>query len=154
MSNSAPIHRVRRAGFTILEVMVALVIVGITSSITVGKMHQLMIQNRIQRAATTMQNDLEAAFAIAVRNRRPISISWNSSKQQMQVTDRAGTTAFRKTNLGMGSFGLRPQDVSFSRTGLEVYPDGLANDTLTITIRRNGNIKLVRMSRAGLVLVQ
>jgi hypothetical protein len=54
----------------------------------------------------------------------------------------------------MGSFGLRSKDVTFSRSPVEVYPDGLANDTLTITIRRAGNIKLVRMSRAGLVLVQ
>jgi len=137
-----------------LEVMVALVIVGVTSSITVGKIHLLMIQTRIQRAATSVQNDLEAAFALAGRNRRPIRISWNSSTQQMAVTDRAGTTAFRHTNLDMGSYGLRPKDVSFSRSPVEVYPDGLANDTLTITIRRSGNIKLIRMSRAGLVLIQ
>jgi Tfp pilus assembly protein FimT len=134
--------------------MVALVIVGITSSITVGKIHQLMIQNRIQRAATTVRNDLEAAFALAVRNRRPIHVTWNSATQQMYVSSRDGLTTFRKTNLGIGSFGLRTKDVAFSRSTLEVYPDGLANDTLTITIRRSGNIKLVRTSRSGLVVVQ
>jgi Tfp pilus assembly protein FimT len=137
-----------------LEMMVALVIIGITSSITVGKMHLLMIQNRIQRAATSVQNDLEAGFALAVRNHRPIRISWNSTTQQMAVTDRAGTTAFRHTNLGIGSFGLRAKDVRFSRAITEIYPDGLANDTLNITISRSGNIKHVRMSRAGLVLIQ
>ena len=137
-----------------LEVMVALVIVGVTSSITVGKIHLLMIQTRIQRAATSVQNDLEAAFALAGRNRRPIRISWNSSTQQMAVTDRAGTTAFRHTNLGIGSFGLRSRDVIFSRSSIEVYPDGLASDTLAILLRRSGYYKYVRMSRAGLVLIQ
>jgi hypothetical protein len=101
-----------------------------------------------------MQNDLEAAFAIAVRNRRPIRISWNYTTQQMSVTDRAGSTVFRHTDLGMASFGLRSSDVSCSTSLVEVYPDGLASDTMTVTISRSGATKLVRMSRAGLVLIQ
>ncbi len=91
-----------RSGFTLLETVVVLVIVGITSSITVGKIHQLMLVTRIQRAATSVRNDMEGAFALAVRNRRPMRISWNSSTQQMTVTDRAGTTVFRRTNLSWG----------------------------------------------------
>ncbi len=134
--------------------MVVLVIVGITSSITVGKIQQLMVQNRIQRAATSVQNDMEAAFAIAVRDHTPIRISWNSSTMQMAVTNRAGTTAFRHTNLGMGAYGLRSADVSFSRSPLEVYPDGLANDTLTITISHTSITRHVRMTRTGMVLIQ
>jgi Tfp pilus assembly protein FimT len=136
-----------------LEMMVGLVIVGITGAITVGKIQQLMVQNRIQRAATVLRNDLEAAFAIAARNRRPIDITWNSTTQQMSLTGRSGTS-YRRTNLTIGQFGLRSQDVVFSRSPVEVYPDGLANDTLTITISRGSNMKLIRMSRAGLVLVQ
>ena len=91
-----------RSGFTLLETVVVLVIVGITSSITVGKIYQLMLVTRIQRAATSVRNDMEGAFALAVRNRRPMRISWNSSTQQMTVTDRAGTTVFRRTNLTHG----------------------------------------------------
>ena len=137
-----------------LEMMVVLVIVGITSSITVGRIERLMVNNRIQRAATAARNDLEAAFAIAARDRRPVRIGWDSTTMSLAVTDRAGTTAFRHTTLGMGGFGLRKRDVRFSTTPLEVYPNGFAQDTLTITIARSGTIKRVRMSRAGLVLVQ
>jgi Tfp pilus assembly protein FimT len=134
--------------------MVVLVIIGVTSSITLGKLNQLMVMTRIQRAAASVQNDMEAAFAIAVRNRRPIRISWNSATQQMTVTDRAGTTVFRRTNLSLGSYGLRSSDVSFSASPIEVYPDGFASDTLSITISRSNITKHVRMSRAGMVRIQ
>ncbi len=73
---------------------------------------------------------------------------------QMGVTNRAGTTAFRHTNLGMGAYGLRSADVSFSSSPVEVYPDGLANDTLTITISHTSITKHVRMTRTGMVLIQ
>ena len=137
-----------------LEMMVVLIIVGITGSVTAGRIHQLMVQNRIQRAASAVRSDLEAAFALAGRNRQPIEITWNSSTMQLGITNRAGTTAFRHTSLGMDAYGLRPQDVQFSASPLEVYPDGLAADTLNITISRGGNSKQVRMSRAGLILIQ
>jgi type II secretory pathway pseudopilin PulG len=134
--------------------MVAIVIVGVTSAIGIGRIQQLIVANRVQRAASAVQNDLEAAFAIAGRDRRPVRISWDASTMALGVTDRAGTTAFRHTTLGMGSYGLRAQDVTFSASPLEVYPNGLAQDTLNITIVRGNASKQVRMTRSGLVLVQ
>lgn len=155
MSNTATSHlRVRRSGFTLIETMVVLVIIGVTSSITVGKVYQMMVWNRISRASTSVQNDLEAAFALAVRNRLPIRVSWASSAQQMSVTNRAGTTTFRRTNLDMGTFGLKSSDVSFSATRVEIFPDGLASDTLTITLSRSSITKRVRMTRTGMILIQ
>src|SRR5215472_13214087 len=136
--------RARRSGFTVLEMMVVLVLVGITTAIALGRIQKLMIMNRIQRAATAAQNDLEAAFAIAGRDRQPIEIQWSTATMSLGVTDRTGTTPFRHTALGMGGYGLRTRDVRFSRTLLEVYPNGLAEDTLNITITRSGITKHVR----------
>jgi prepilin-type N-terminal cleavage/methylation domain-containing protein len=148
------LQRRRRAGFTILEMMVVIVIVGITGTITAGRMHALIIQNRIQRASSAVRNDLEAAFAIAARNRRPIHIEWDASKMQLDVMNRADTTGFRRTTLGMDGYGLRPSDVSFSASPIEVYPNGMASTALTITFSRGGNVKVVNMSRTGLVQIQ
>lgn len=137
-----------------LEMMVVIVIVGITGTMTAGRFHALLVQSRIQRAASAVRNDLEAAFAIAGRNRRPIHIEWNSTTMQLAVMDRSDATAFRHTTLGMDGYGLRPSDVAFSSSPIEIYPNGMASDTLNITISRSGNIKHVRMSRAGLVQIQ
>jgi prepilin-type N-terminal cleavage/methylation domain-containing protein len=152
--SSAPYFRARRAGFTVLEMMVVLVIVGITTAMTAGRIQALMVQNRVQRAATAVQNDIEAAFAIASRDRRPIRISWNQATMQLNVTDRAGTTAFRRTTLGIAGYGLRRTDVAFSSNPIEIYPNGLAQAADTITISKFSYTKRVVMSRSGLVLVQ
>ncbi len=137
-----------------LEMMVVVVIVGITGTMTAGRVHALIIQSRIQRASTAVRSDLEAAFALASRNRRPVHIEWNSSAMQLAVMDRSDVTAYRRTTLGMGGYGLRASDVSFSRSPIEVYPNGMASDTLNITFSSSGSVRHVRMSRAGLVLVQ
>jgi len=136
-----------------LEMMVVIVIVGITGTITAGRVNALIVQSRIQRASTAVRNDLEAAFILAARNRRPIHIEWNSAKMQLVVMDRSDVTAFRRTTLGMGGYGLRSTDVGLSSSPIEVYPNGMASDTLNITFSRSGNVKRIRMSRTGLVQI-
>jgi type II secretory pathway pseudopilin PulG len=136
-----------------IEIVVVLVIVGITSAMSAGRIHELIIQQRIARAATAVQNSLEAAFAIAGRNRHPVRIAWDSVAKQLGVTDRAGTTAYRHTGLGPDPYGLSANSVSFSRSPVEVYPNGLANDTLTITLTAPNLIKRIHMTRSGLVQI-
>jgi hypothetical protein len=71
----------------------------------------------------------------------------------MRVTDRSAATTFRRASLGQDPYGLPAGSVTFSRDTLEVYPDGLANDTLLITLSVSsaGQAKRVWVSRAGLV---
>src|SRR4051812_35642797 len=95
-----------RRGFTLLELVVVLMIAGVVGSISVGRVHAIMVQQRAIRAATTIQNDIESAFAMAGRNRQPIRISWDASRMQMLVTNRAGTRVFRRTGLGRDAYGL------------------------------------------------
>lgn len=142
-----------RSGFTIFELITVLTIAGITAALSAGRFHAVMMQQRVARAATTVQGNLEAAFAIAARNRVPIRIVWNASTMQMGVTDRAGSIYFRKTAFGKDDFGLLPGAVSFTNNPLEVYPNGLAADTLAITISAEGNQRTIVMSRAGMVQV-
>jgi len=44
--------------------------------------------------------------------------------------------------------------VTFSTSPIEVYPNGLANNALVVTLSSNGFTKRLRMSRAGLVNAQ
>jgi prepilin-type N-terminal cleavage/methylation domain-containing protein len=143
----------RAPGFTLLEVLVALIIVGIVSALSAGKFHAIGVQQKVARAAQSAQNDLEFAFTLAARNRQPVRISWNSSKMQMAVTDRAGTTYFRRTPLGK-DYGFSASNVTFSQSPIEVYPNGLANSTLTISITLESSSRTITMSRGGMVRIQ
>jgi prepilin-type N-terminal cleavage/methylation domain-containing protein len=140
-----------RAGYTIIELLVVVAIGGVMAKLSMGKIHDLMSQQRVVHAATSVQNDLEAAFQIAGRNRAPVRIAWDADAQQFSLTNRAGTMVFRKTNLSRQAYGFGRNAVSVSSSPLEVYPNGLAADTLLVTITSNGFTKKLRMSRAGLV---
>jgi prepilin-type N-terminal cleavage/methylation domain-containing protein len=140
-------------GFTLLETLVVLVVVGVVSTISLGKFHTIMVQQRVQRAATVLQTDLQGAFSIANRNRTPVRISWDASNMRMLVTNRAGTTIYRRTPLGQ-AYGLASSNVAFSTSPIEIYPNGLANNTLDVTLSIESSTKHVLMSRAGMVRVQ
>jgi len=127
---------------------------GVVAKMSIGRIHDLMSQQRVSHAATAVQNDLEAAFQIAGRNRQPVRIAWDASVQQLEITDRAGTTFYRRTNLGRQAYGFASNSVTFSTWLVEVYPNGLANNSLLITLSSNGFTKRLRMSRAGLVQAQ
>ncbi len=143
-----------RAGFTLLELMVVVVIMGVVGTMSAGRVHSLIVHQRITRAASSVQNDLEAAFATSGRNRRPVRIAWDSATSQLRVTDRADSRTYRHTSLGRDPYGLGFGAVVVSRPVVEVFPTGLANDTLVVTITLEHITKRVRMSRAGMVQIQ
>jgi prepilin-type N-terminal cleavage/methylation domain-containing protein len=143
-----------RPGFSLLELMVVVVIMGVVGAMSAGRIHSIIVQQRVARAASVVQNDIESAFLTAGRNRRPVRIAWNSASMVMEVTDRAGTRVYRRTGLGRETYGLTSGAVSFSRSPLEIFPTGLANDSLVITFTVENVTKRVHVSRAGLVRVQ
>ena len=127
---------------------------GIITTMSLGKVHTLLSQQRIVHAATSVQNDLEAAFQIAGRNRKPVQITYDSSAQRFTIADRTGSMYYRRTNLSAQAFGFSKTSVGVSRTSVQVYPNGLAEDTLLITLSSNGITKKLRMSRTGLVQIR
>lgn len=147
-----PLHT--RRGFTLLEVMVVLVVSGVVVALSSGKIHDILVQQRVARAATALQNEIEAAFTIAGRNRQPVRITWDSAGQRMLISDRTATTYYRKTTLSQDAYGLSPSSFSSTRSSVDIYPNGLANDSLVITISSSPATKKVRMLRGGVVQVQ
>jgi prepilin-type N-terminal cleavage/methylation domain-containing protein len=146
-----------RHGFSILELVVVLVLVGIVGVISTGRISAMRAEQRVVRSAGVIQTQMEQAFALAGRNHVPMHIVWNSTTMLLRVMDRSEATTYGTTNLSNSGFGLHASEITVSRNSTEVYPNGFANDTLSITIttQRGGTTysKRVRMSRAGLVKV-
>ena len=132
-----------------------LTIVGIVAAITVPKISQVNTQNKVQRAANALQTEVQQAFAIAGRNRQPVQFVWRSDSLQVRVTNRAGTTVYRKTGLGVGSgFALAASEVTVYPTTLTIFPNGIASDTLYMKVAKSGFIRVVRVSRSGMTRLQ
>src|SRR3954469_2235283 len=123
-----------RRGFSILELVVTLVLVGIVAMISGGRITAMRDQQRVTRAASVIQVQLEKSFAIAGRNRQPVEISWNATTLTLSVTNRGGTITYGSAYLGNSNYGLKTGEVTSTATNVEVYPNGLSSGTISITI--------------------
>jgi len=146
-----------RQGFSLMEMLIVVILVGIVMSVATVKVGATITQQRVVRAASTIQTQMEKAYAIAGRNREPMVISFatSASAVKLTVTNRAGNTTYG--DIDFKQLGLINGNVTASSNSVTVFPNGFASDTLSIQVlvTRNGvNYKrIVRMSRAGLVKV-
>lgn len=140
------------SGFSLVEVLVALTIVGIAASLGLPKMYDVANQNRVHRAAQAIQIEVQQSFAIAGRNRSPVTVRWDAGASELRMTDLAGTTTYRR--LSVSGFGLTASDVAVSPAVFTVFPTGFAKDSLVVAISRSTHKRSVHVSRAGMVLVK
>lgn len=135
--------------------MVALTIIGIALALGMPKIQAITNQTKIERAAQALQAETQQAFALAGRNRAPITLRWSAALLQLQTTNLAGTTVYRRLGLGAGGgYGLAASEVTVLPGTLTVFPNGLAADSLVIALARRGYKRTVRVSRSGMVRVQ
>lgn len=143
----------RRGGFTLLELLVVIGLVSVTATFAIVRTTAITTGWRITRAAQMMADDLQQAYAIVGRNRTPVRIRFDASTMTLTLADRAGAV-FRTRSFGPGSeFRLVPGQVQMTPAVLDVYPPGLAGDSLSIRITTPTTRRRVRMLRAGLVRV-
>lgn len=154
MQSSSRSIRPPTHGFSLVEVLVAVTIIGIAAGLTVPKIARMSNQTKVHRAARAFRIEVEQAFAIAARNRAPVKITWSSSAMQLQVTNLAGSAVYRRLGIGAGAYGLTSTEVSMTPATLVVFPNGLAADSLVINLTRSPYSRTVRVSRSGLVRQQ
>jgi len=142
-----------RRGFTFIEMMVVVTIAGIVGGLALGRISTYMMQQRVIKASSSLTNDLQQAFALAARTRKPVRIVLDTTRMELSITDRTQAVAMRKRDIAR-AYGLSSKNISFYPSApLEIYPNGLAADTMAISLRASGTSRYIRVSRAGMVQV-
>jgi prepilin-type N-terminal cleavage/methylation domain-containing protein len=147
-----------RRGFTLLELLIVVVMMGALATIAVGKGATIMTGWRVKRAAQALSAEYQLGFALVGRNRKPVIIEYRADS--MNVTIRSlpdvngVTTIFHRRNFGMDSeYKLVSTDIAFSTNSLQIFPPGLAADSLSVVIQKLGTARRVRLLRGGLVQI-
>lgn len=142
----------RRAGYTMVEMAITIVVFGILLSMALIKMTPAVNQARVQRAATVIATDLQYAQMLAVRQRAPVAVIVDNGLKSYIIRMRDTAMTFRNRFFGQDTEYLL-DTLGASPTSVVMFPNGVAAATTTFTVGRDGYTRQVRLSRAGQVRI-
>lgn len=149
--------RIRKgAGFTLLELLIVIAVMGIMATIAIPSYQTFMAQRRLNGAARVVMSDLMAARMKAVNLNQRVKVSfgsnhtyriWNDADGNGTVADNEGD------NIGKD---IHPDfyDVTLSKTADPIFhPRGTASLGTTVTLTNSRGSKCVKVATAGRVMI-
>ncbi|MEO8194982.1 MAG: GspH/FimT family pseudopilin [Gemmatimonadales bacterium] len=145
------VRRSRRAsGFSMLEMLIVLIVIGLLVKITVNKTSRIMRHERVNRAAQVMVQDLQNGFAMAGRQRAPVRLTFTPSTKTYVFTDRATGTTLQTRVMNAGTE-FQLSSLSSSATTVDVLPNGIGSTAFSVTLTLGDYSRIVTASSAGFV---
>lgn len=124
-----------RAAFSLIEILIVMIMVGVLVGIALPKMARTINRDRVLRSATVVQGMMDEATQFASRLRVPVTITLSSGT--ITIRNRVTNGVLRSRSFGNAQ-DLRAT-VSFNpTTGVTVFPNGRANAQLVVTLTNEG----------------
>jgi type II secretion system protein H len=143
----------RQGGFTLIEMMIVVAIVGVTSAIAVPSYIDWHARYQLRQAATEIQNQLSVARISAMSRNSVVNVSLvlSGGKVQVSAGDASGTSVIPATQMMSTVTGLNPAPtaVTFSPLGIR-SGGGAGNQQIGISNNR-GLSYSVRITPRGKV---
>jgi prepilin-type N-terminal cleavage/methylation domain-containing protein len=144
-------RRGSRDGFTAIEMIIVMVIIGLMAAAVMPRISRVVAESRIRTLQQGIASDLEQAFAVTMREHKPVTVTYNTTTKLLAVTDRASNTVLKQRYLGQNA-AMSTTGVTFSPTGgITIFPPGLSTGTLTITVTNGTYTRTIAVTRAGMV---
>ncbi len=134
-------------GYTMIEMAITLVVAGLVTTVGVVALGPAVEHAKVRSAANVVAGDLQYAQALAVRERRPISVVVDAVGMQLVIRHRDKITVVHRTRV-LGSDSEFSLDLlSATAPSVDLFPNGLAGWTLTVTLGLRGFSRQVRILR-------
>jgi prepilin-type N-terminal cleavage/methylation domain-containing protein len=147
------LRRTGRTGYTMIEMVTTLVVAGIVMSVGIVALAPAVEHAKVRSAANVIAGDLQYAQALAVRERRPIAVMVDSTRMELVIRDRDRVDdVFRTRSLGASSDFTLDRMVA-TGTSVQLFPNGVAGSTITLTVGLRGFQRRVRLTRAGQIRI-
>jgi prepilin-type N-terminal cleavage/methylation domain-containing protein len=149
--------RQSRGGFTLVEMVFAFAIIGILSLMMIPRIQRSMQSHQTRRAAIQISGDVERAFTLAGRYRRPMRLTINTANATYTVADRNGGTVRMSRDLrnggDLGTMTLAASVNGTPVTQLDIFPSGISTSLDTISVSSGGSTRRIVVTTAGQVRI-
>ena len=149
-------RRSGQRGFSMIELVLVFTLIGIMAAFAIPKTTRVIRASQVRRAASIVAGDLEAAFTLAARQRKPMRIQCACGAGTYTIADRAGGIV-RVSRALRGDNDLGSMTLTFSQNPVDVFPNGVASFTtvppLLVRVTYGASTKGVTMTSAGFVRI-
>ena len=147
----------KKYGFTLLELMMVVAIMGILSAIATPNLMYYMAERRLNGAARMVMSDLMAARQKAVSQNNEFKVFFNANHHEYTILDDDDNDGTADTGEATEVRDIRRDyyDVTFTASADPIfYPRGTASGTtVTVTSSRTGVSKVVTVALNGRVKI-
>ena len=153
MKTMAKNHKYFRRGFTMVETLVVVALIGILATMVGPAMSRIVRHQRANRAAMVIAADLQNAFAVAARQREPVRIQADAPSRSYQFIDRKSGAVLRIRTFYGDTSEYRLTSLVFTPTTIDVFPSGISSSAVTINLANGDYAKTITASTAGFIRV-
>ena len=141
----------RLKGFTLFELLIVVVILGICATMAGPAMSRIVRHQRVNRASMIIVSDMQNAFAVAARQRMPVRVQADASTRSYQFVDRQTGAVLRIRAFYGDTSEYRLTSLVFTPTTFDVFPSGISSAAVTIDLANGDYTRRITASTAGFV---
>ena len=146
-------HKNVLRGFSIIELIAVVSIIGILAMMAGPAMSRIVRHQRTNRAATVIAADLGNAFAVAARQRQPVRIQADAATRSYQFIDRKTNAVLRIRTFYGDTSEYRLTKLIFTPATIDVFPSGISSSAITVDLANGDYSKKISASTAGFIRV-
>jgi type II secretory pathway pseudopilin PulG len=137
-----------------IELALTFTIIAIMAAMIAPRFGRVMQATRVSRSAAVVASDLEQAFTLAGRYRRPMRISCDCGNSIYTIADRTGGTVRLTRRLRDDDLGSLTLVMETPGGGtVDVFPSGVSTALLRFRITSGASTRAVTLSTAGHVRI-
>ena len=137
-----------------IELALTFTVVAIMTAMMIPRMGRVMASNRVNQTASLVASDLEQAFTLAGRFRKPMRLSCNCNNRTYTIADVADGTVRLTRTLNDTDLGTMTLVMETPNGGtVDVFPSGVSTALLRFRITSGNSTRAVTLSTAGHVRI-